>query len=316
MEKNFNLNNFKDLMTLAKDLTEKSKEVLPVFENVRGKLKEVAAKTVNVVEAKAKVSIDSLKNITFTRRDNPLDLDEANPDKNISLVINWIVQLLKSVLEKLDEHGDLIRVHTEALADPKVVLDVAKSDEIDTLKDVNEKLRVDLDETRQRGMKGNILVSSPSKPGKETSLKHKVDLVDGIQVTESDTDMVLRLIFEKTTVTIPKEDVIACHPMGRREKNTYIITIINRKPGSAWERLTACMMKASNMVKEKNVYINFQLTKDRAALAKDVRKAKTDGRIGGYSVDQNGRIKIKKLDGDKQYKKVTSVAEMNGMLEK
>ena len=76
------------------------------------------------------------------------------------------------------------------------------------------------------------------------------------------------------------------------------------------------MMKASNMVKEKNVYINFQLTKDRAALAKDVRKAKTDGRIGGYSVDQNGRIKIKKLDGDKQYKKVTSVAEMNGMLEK
>ena len=203
MEKNFNLNNFKDLMTLGKDLNEKSKEVLPVFENVRGKLKEVAAKTVNVVEAKAKVSIDSLKNITFTRRDNPLDLDEANPDKNISLVINWIVQLLKSVLEKLDEHGDLIRVHTEALADPKVALDVAKSDEIDTLKDVNEKLRVDLDETRQRGMKGNILVSSPSKPGKETSLKHKVDLVDGIQVTESDTDMVLRLIFEKTTVTIP-----------------------------------------------------------------------------------------------------------------
>ena len=115
-----------------------------------------------------------------------------------------------------------------------------------------------------------------------------------------------------TTVAIPNEDVIACHPTGRREKNTYI----NRKPGSAWERLTACMMKGSNMVKESNVYINFQLTKERAVLAKAVRKAKTDGRIGGYSVDQNGRMKIKKLDGDKEYKKVTSVDEMNSMLEK
>ena len=88
------------------------------------------------------------------------------------------------------------------------------------------------------------------------------------------------------------------------------------QPGSAWERLTACMMKGSNMVKESNVYINFQLTKERAVLAKAVRKAKTDGRIGGYSVDQNGRMKIKKLDGDKEYKKVTSVDEMNSMLEK
>ena len=53
-------------------------------------------------------------------------------------------------------------------------------------------------------------------------------------------------------------------------------------------------MKASNMERTVPVYINFQLTEKRAALAKSVRQAKSDSKVAGYSVDQNGKIKIKK----------------------
>ena len=37
------------------------------------------------------------------------------------------------------------------------------SHEIDALKKENEKLKMEIDETRQRGMKGNIIVSCPVK---------------------------------------------------------------------------------------------------------------------------------------------------------
>ena len=55
------------------------------------------------------------------------------------------------------------------------------------------------------------------------------------------------------------------------------------------------------------------LTFSCAALAKAVRKAKSDGNIAGYSVDQNGKIKIEK-NGTHTYKAVNSVENMNGML--
>ena len=53
-------------------------------------------------------------------------------------------------------------VHSEALADPNVVIGTASSSEVVALKEENVKLREEIDETRQRGMKGNILVSSPA----------------------------------------------------------------------------------------------------------------------------------------------------------
>ena len=164
-------------------------------------------------------------------------------------------------------------------------------------------------------MKGNILVSSPARGNKTTCMTPQARTGEGQRGMESETEMVLRLIQEKTAVTIPLEDVVACHPMGKREKNTFVVRIINRKPGSAWELLTASMMKPSGMDKQKNVFLNYQLTKDRAALAKAVRQAKTDGKILAYSVDQNGKVKIKKIGSVGEYTTVTSEENMNGMLQ-
>ena len=98
----------------------------------------------NVVEATAKVSIRSMKDLVINRKDtrsNPLDLD-AVPDKNIGFAINWIVDILKNVLSKLDEQGNIIRVHTEVLAKPDAAMDVPKSGEVNDLKKDNDKLQI------------------------------------------------------------------------------------------------------------------------------------------------------------------------------
>ena len=322
MEK-FNVQDFKELMSKASDLTDATQKVKPLFENVPNKFRDFASKTMNVLGATASVSFSSLAELNVkdmkemvkrTSKANPLNIDntEKEENKNIPLALNWIVKLLKGVIEKLEEHGNIIRVHNDVLANPEAVIDIARP-EIEALKKENEKLKIEIDETRQRGMKGNILVSCPVKNG-QTRAGHSEVTEGENKRLENDTEMVIRLILDKTGVKIPIADVVACHPMGQSDKHTYVIRIMNRRPGSAWERLTAIMMKATSMEKTVNVYLNFQLTEKRAALAKSVRTARSEGKIAGYSVDQNGKIKIKKIGGTRYDTTVKSVEQLNSVI--
>ena len=52
-------------------------------------------------------------------------------------------------------------MHTEVLAKPKEALLVAKEEEIEKLQNEIQELTKEVDETRQRGIKGNLIVSSP-----------------------------------------------------------------------------------------------------------------------------------------------------------
>ena len=143
-------------------------------------------------------------------------------------------------------------------------------------------------------------MSSP-KRGNITSIAVPQKVKDNItreERMEDDTEMVIRLIKEKTNIEFDKREVMACHPYGSRDKTTCIIRIVNRKPGSIWDALTSAMRTGENMVKEVNVFMNYQLTFSRSALAKEVRKAKNKKKIDKYSVDQNGRIKVKPKTGD------------------
>ena len=58
------------------------------------------------------------------------------------------------------------------------------------------------------------------------------------------------------------------------------------------------MMTADNNFSKDNVFINFRLTKKRAEICKEVRKAKNDGIIKSYEIDANGRIFIKYVGTD------------------
>ena len=313
-------------MTKACDLTEATEKIKPVFENVPEKLREFASRTMDVLEAKAKVSFSSLMELSMKdmtdwkngkkNKKNPInplnmDLRKEHENDNIPLALNWVVKLLKGVIEKLDEQGDILRVHNEVLANPDDALDVSNHD-MDALKKENDKLKNEIDETRQRGMKGNLIVSCPVKNGQTLAVHGEV--TEGVNKRlETDAEMIVRLINEKSKVKFPMEDIVACHPIGNSDKHTFVIRVSNRKPGSAWDRLIAAMKKATNMDKRVNIYINFQLTQNRAALAKIVRRAKAEGKVAGYSVDQNGRIKIK-TNGGTRYETVNSVEHLNSFI--
>ena len=303
-------------MTAASEFT----EATPVFQNVPNRIRDIAAKTVNVLESTAKLSFSSLNDLDVagmkkrTNKTNPfnINLEEGKEDTNLPLAVNWIIKLLHSVIKKVDEQGDIIRVQTEVLASHEEAIDAPKN-ELAALKEENEKLKKEIDETRQRGMKGNIIVSCPTRRGVTKAVHREGKDENGAAIKESDTDLVLRLIKEKSGVTIPTKDVVACHPIGTADKHTFVIRIVNRRPGSAWEELVAALMKSSNMDKSVPVFINYQLTEKRAALAKAVRTAKKEEKLAGYSVDQNGRIKIKKI-GEKSYEVIRSEEQLSNIL--
>ena len=167
-------------------------------------------------------------------------------------------------------------------------------------------LEKNYDEVRQRCLKGNLIVSSPNRKTRNgrviPSLANHVSDWDrfGKWRRENDMEMVIRLVQMKTGHLIDENDVIACHPLGNREKNTFIISVNNRTSDSAWDCITKGMMTADNNFSPDNVFINFQLTKRRGEISKEVRDAKKANLIKSYDIDVNGRIFVRNNGNDKQ----------------
>ena len=173
-----------------------------------------------------------------------------------------------------------------------------------------------IDEARQRGMKGNLIVSSPYLPGKngrdvKLPIKKEATQEDPTRM-ESDQMLCIKMIYQKTGIRVHQEDIGACHKIpvrGERRggveermeaSNTFVITFWNRKAGSSWDLLTQCMRagkcrnkEEGSMNKEINVFINYQLTPKRAMLAKAARLARYDGKVKRDSVDANGIVSVR-----------------------
>ena len=167
------------------------------------------------------------------------------------------------------------------------------------LENKHNDLILECEEIRQRSIKGNLIISCPVVNGNTWAVHQTIQgSHNQTQSVESDTELCLRLIREKTGVMFNIRDIVACHPLGRRDKNTYIIRIGNMSPGSGWETLTRGMMtgKQNNGHYFANipVHINYQLTYLRSELCKKVSQAKRDGNLRKYSVDQNGRMTVLK----------------------
>ena len=149
-----------------------------------------------------------------------------------------------------------------------------------------KELDEEVDETRQRGLKGNIILSSPHSETYPTLLVPENTASGG---RETDLEMCLRLIQWKTTVSLQKEDVVACHRLGDtdRAKYSYVIRVNNHVNDRAWDKLATGMQtgkigKGLSEVnfQKMNVYLNFQLTKKRMAITHQCRMLQTRGRAG------------------------------------
>jgi hypothetical protein len=189
-----------------------------------------------------------------------------------------------------------------------------KTDDMEkAFNDKHEDLEKKCDEARQRGLKGNLIVSSPgitnARGTQRTQAVPRERQYPHGWGNESMVEMVLRMVHTKTSVRISPGDVVACHPIGQRGSHTFILSIANRRPGSAWDMLTYGMATGENFTND-NIFINYQLTKRRGKLSKEVRQAKSDNLIEKYSTDANGRIFVKKHNDTKKYP-IESINELH-----
>ena len=152
---------------------------------------------------------------------------------------------------------------------------------------MEERVRIqedEVDECRQRGLKGNLILSSPTNwtTNKVTVIKTDDQLK---QDKETLTSHILGLVNTKYGVNVPEGDVQALH---RLPNGTVILRIWNRRPGSAWDRLLFAIKTGKNV--GFHFFANFHLTSQ-------LKKA---GRIHKFYTDENGKISFRTKDkGDK-----------------
>ena len=195
---------FLDLVDDAGKLRDKNESVKPVFSEVPTALKAFATKvTDKMSQLKARLHFEFMDDtVNFNLRSKGLDAKDNS--RNMITITQWIVSALRHIIDTVEQQGDIITVHTEAFAHPREALLVAKDEEIKDLQNEIRELTKEVDETRQRGIKGNLIISSPENGNGGTLANHIT--VDGTR--ESDTDMVIRLIKQKTGVAVNKNDVV------------------------------------------------------------------------------------------------------------
>lgn len=176
---------------------------------------------------------------------------------------------------------------------------ITTQEKVDNLERRMRSQEDELDETKQRGMKGNILITSlPNKT------KGKVCLIKtSSQLKEENislTNHIISLTKDKFGVDLPATDITACHHL---PKGGVVVRIHNRKEGSAWESIIQKIKEGAGQ--EMNVFYNFQLTQRRSNLLFEVRQLKRSNKISKYFTDENGHIKIRIGVNDRDKHRIT-----------
>ena len=303
------LNNLKSLFTEAADSSAISLASSPFFSKSRA---HAAAAKVGLDKVKASLNFDLInQNSDFLKVRDPStnqerqdlsfleEATEAGPTRdkarshNVSVAINWLQEMVRTLIQKVNEHGQILKF-SQQLTDSK-----ADQADVEAIKTKNEALEKELDECRQRGMKGNIILSSPDHGRAVNMLKHtNIQVNDTIRL-EHDHEMCIRVIREKTGVQLHTSDVIACHALPTKGNNTsFILRVGNMRQGSNWETLAAGMLTGKNKEtgryfnKDYNLYLSFQLTNKRSTLLKAVKEKRKVKVVERYGVDQNGKVTI------------------------
>ena len=69
-------------------------------------------------------------------------------------------------------------------------------------------------------------------------------------------------------------------------------------------------MTAENNFSKDNIFINFQLTKQRGEICKEVRRAKKDNVIKSYEIDVNGRIYVREIGPQNKSVQITCIEDI------
>ena len=173
-------------------------------------------------------------------------------------------------------------------------------------KEVADKIREqedELDESRQRSLHGNLIITSQNQSNKVSLIKFDQQLQ---QENLTLADHTIQLVKEKFDVVLSLSDIQACH---RMPNNSIILRIWNRRNDSAWSQIVDSIKSGKNM--GYNVFFNFHLTRRRSTLLYNMRQLKKSGDNSKFYSDENGQLTVmvrKKEEGGVK-RKVTYYAK-------
>ena len=262
------------------------------------------------------------------------DTDETKKQDKLKelhgVITAWCSKMIQNLRKQVElnrgaisEFFGVINEVTDKVVELEAIIDTVKAENEKLVKE-KEELASRVDEVQQRSLKGQLVVSTPTRQqGRVLPIPRKTTNEHGQAVVESDLAYTSRLVSLLTKIKVKEEQTNACHGIGPKKNGEYesfVLSFSDRRAGSSWEEVTSAMMTGRNNFgkgelcynRDANVFLSFQLTKPRAALAKAVREARYAGKVAKDSINQNGEIKVK-LTGEQVWRKVSSEEELAAM---
>ena len=242
-------------------------------------------------------------------------------EKHLKLTLNWALRMVGILVEEVKG----LKMEVSSLK----TKEVAKAEKVEKVEKKTETLEAENDDLRQRSMKGNLIISSPSSATQKSLFVRMNKDFNGVTRKETDVEMVTRVIKKKSGVQFEEREVEACHALGRSnqaEPTTWIIRINNLKPDSNFDILAAGMKTGRTVTNsgttnftDDNVFLNHQITPKRSKFLKEeVKVAYRNKGIEKYMVDERGNVRVKRRKGGREdrgdrfkYYTVTNKKELN-----
>ena len=174
----------------------------------------------------------------------------------------------------------------------KVLLENHTEDNCPRVKVLEEKTRLLEDSgdlQQQKALKGKFMISAPRKKdsiASEAKLKEE---------NKSLPKYVTELVYNKLGQSLKEEEIVSCH---HTTTGSIMFRLANFKPGSGYQRVVAAI-KGGAGKDVPDLFINFALTRRRAALLYEVRQLKKATKIPRFLSDADGSITVVLKDGTK-----------------
>ena len=174
----------------------------------------------------------------------------------------------------------------------KVLLENHTEDNCPRVKVLEEKTRMLEDSgdlQQQKALKGKFMISAPRK---------KDSIASEAKLREENKSLpkyVTELVYNKLGQSLKEEEIVNCH---HTTTGSIMFRLANFKPGSGYQRVVAAI-KGGAGKDVPDLFINFALTRRRAALLYEVRQLKKATKIPRFLSDADGSITLVLKDGAK-----------------
>ena len=174
----------------------------------------------------------------------------------------------------------------------KVLLENHTEDNCPRVKVLEEKTRLLEDSgdlQQQKALKGKFMISAP---------RNKDSIASEAKLKEENKSLpkyVTELVYNKLGQTLKEDEIVSCH---HTTTGSIMFRLANFKPGSGYQRVVAAI-KGGAGKDVPDLFINFALTRRRAALLYEVRQLKKATKIPRFLSDADGSITVVLKDGTK-----------------